>query len=111
MIEFIFFSFILAFIAVVYSYILTQPGEILSGIFKKLDAFFKTDKRACAGKGPNPLFKMIMRCEKCVAGQMSCWSFLYYSFDRYSLILHIGFISMTIFITPIIKRFYQKYAE
>lgn len=110
-------SLLIAITAFVYSYVLVQPGEIFAKLFLKLDLFFNSDKRACQGKGPHPLFKMIMRCEKCVAGQMAMWIYLAYNWHQYlqknfiTLIPHILFIGLSIFLTLVIKKFYLKHIE
>lgn len=106
---YILFSILIAITAFVYSYVLIQPGEIFSKLYLKLDVLFKTDRRAFNGLGPHPLFKMIMWCEKCVAGQLSIWIFLIYAWPKYLnynfiwIIPHILFVALTIFLTIIIK--------
>lgn len=109
---YVFSAMIIAITATTYSTILVLPGEIFGGLYGKLDILFKTDKRNEQGKGIHPIFKMIMQCEKCVAGQMALWGGLvyawrYYSNDCFQLILpHIGFIGLSIFLTLITKKIY-----
>ena len=96
-------SLLIAVTAFVYSYVLTQPGEFFGKIYGKLDILFKTDARVSEGKGVHPLFKMIMWCEKCVAGQMAFWIFLACTWRLYLhrefifVIPHILFIGLSIF--------------
>jgi len=107
----------IAITAFTYSYILTQPGELLGKVYGKLDSFFKTDKRISEGKGLHPIFKMVIACPKCVSGQMALWIYLFYNYKNYSfglsifistLITHVLFIGTTIFLTSIINSLYQK---
>lgn len=104
--------------AFVYSYILTQPGEILGSVYGFFDELFQTDKRARFGKGLHPMFKMIMACEKCVSGQLSFWYFLAHYYNGYlngtqsfiyNALEHALFTCTTIFLTTIIKSLYEKY--
>lgn len=110
-------SLLIAIAAVVYSYILTQNGEVFGGLYGVLDRLFQSDRRACRGLGPHPIFKMIMWCEKCVAGQMSLWIFLYVAFPFYRrgqlfiMVPHALFICLGIFLALCVKKFYTKYIE
>lgn len=111
-------SMLIAITAVVYSYVLTQPGEIFAGLYKRLDTWFKTDERQMKfGKGPHPLFKLLIWCEKCVAGQWSLWIFLICAWPWYQrgylilIIPHVLFIGLTIFLALCIKKFYRSNIE
>lgn len=101
--------------AFVYSQILTQPGEIFAGLYRRLDNFFNTDERSCKGLGLHPVFKMIMACEKCVAGQMAFWFYIAFNYKEYltgdllNLIPHILLIGISIFTAITIKIIYTKY--
>lgn len=92
---------------------------ILNGLYNRLDAFFNTDKRSCTSKGPHWVFMVIMYCEKCNAGQLALWIFLYkyalpYYFE-FGLIDAIGalmgFITLAIFTASVLKGLYIKYIE
>lgn len=113
--NFFLLSFLISITAFVYSNILTQPSEIFSSLYGRLDAFFGNDKRYCVGLGPHPIFKMIIGCEKCVSGQMALWIFLFLSYNNYlalefsTIIYHVLFIGLTIFTTTIIKSIYSKH--
>ncbi len=110
-------ALLIAITSVVYSYILTQPGEIFGWLFGKLNEFFKTDERTSQGLGPHPLFKMIMWCEKCVSGQMSLWLFLIINWKYYAegvfiiVIPHAFFVTLSIFLSLTIKKIYNKHIE
>jgi len=114
---YVFSAMIIAITATTYSTILVLPGEIFGGLYGKLDILFKTDKRNEQGKGIHPIFKMIMQCEKCVAGQWALWSYLIYMFPIYKegvwiLVLpHLGFIGLSIFLTLITKKLYNTYIK
>lgn len=101
-----------AIVGYTYSNILTQPGEIFGKLYGKLDEFFQTDlRRSCQGKGPHPLFKMIMHCEKCVSGQLALWGFILFIYPDYSIrigLLHILFIGLSIFFATIVKSIHEK---
>lgn len=104
--QFFIISLLISVTAFVYSYLLTQPGEIFSWSYSKLDYLFKNDNRYNDGKGAHPLFKILIGCEKCVAGQWSLWLFPF--LFEYAFINHILFIGLTIFTTVIIKTIYLK---
>lgn len=104
--------------AFTYSYILTQPNEIFGRLRIVLEQWFKHDQRLVAHKGPHPIYKMIMWCEKCVSGQLSFWIYLAWHYDQYlhgnilyNAIEHIFFTATTIFLTTIIKSLYIKHIE
>jgi hypothetical protein len=90
-------AFAIVIIAFVYSYVLTRPYMILG------DAYGWMEERL-----PQWLFFPLIGCEKCVAGQMALWYYIYYSFaiNSYSPLQHIYFICITIFIIPFIKGLY-----
>lgn len=106
--------FAIAFCAVTYTYILTQPGMFFYSIYHHLDIFFKTDERALEGKGPHWIFMIIIYCEKCFGGQVAFWLFLYFNFYRYNFVIflmHIFCTLFTIFLSSIIKHKYIKQTE
>lgn len=112
------FPAMIAVIAVSYTYILTRPGQFLSGLYNWLDEIFKTDKRALHGKGPHWIFMIIIFCEKCFGGQFAFWFFLYYEWNNYVhdfylllLFQHIFFTLFTIMLSSIFKHKYIKHIE
>lgn len=117
LIFFVFCALMVAIGAFVYSNLLTGTGEILGGIYGRLDIVFKTDQRAAEGKPIHPLFKMLIQCEKCVAGQWALWSFLIVNWNLYArgyyllLLVHLAFIFLSIFLTLIVKSFYNKHLK
>lgn len=114
---FVFSALMVAIGAFVFSNILTGNGEVLGWLYGALDRLFKTDERAAEGKPVHPLFKMLMQCEKCVAGQWSLWSFFIYAFPLYKkgnwilFLPHLGFVFFSIFLTLIVKRVYINYIK
>lgn len=107
-------ALLLAIFAFVYSYVLTKNGEVLGTVYKKLYHLFKSDQRASDGLPRHPLFKVLIDCEKCVGGQWALWSFLLYQYKYYSLEMvlpHLLFITLTIYLTIIIKSTYIKFIE
>lgn len=112
--DYFIYSFLIAVFAFVYTNILTQNGEVLGEVYAFFYNVFDTPKREAEGLGYHWLFKMIMQCEKCVAGQAALWSYLIIRFNEYSnvsftlVLLHVTFITLTIFLTIIIKLIYLK---
>lgn len=110
-------SFLIAILAVVYTYILTQPNMLFNGIYNKFDRFFKTDQRRANGKGVHPVFMVLMYCHLCFSGQIALWLFLILNYKNYevnfgyTLLQHILFVSFTIFCAGIFKNIYTKYIE
>lgn len=107
-------AFLISILAFTYSYILTQPGEIFSSLYLKLDILFKNDKRMIEGKGMHPIFKLLIGCPKCVSGQLSLWYFVLNNFENltYKLIFDLPlFVALTIFLTCIISLIYNKLTQ
>lgn len=81
----------IAVCAFVYVVLLTEPYYIFGDLYGYLE------KRL-----PWYIFKPIMGCEKCVAGQLALWSYLYLNYREYDLnhaFEHIFFICLTIITT------------
>lgn len=120
-----------AIIGYVYSNILIQPGEILHWLYsyfqKKLTKVTISNTEipeelrdmvgATTGKQivkEHWLLKPLGACEKCTAGQIAFWMFLYhsiiqsyyynYNYCIFTVINHIFTICVTILLTIIIKR-------
>lgn len=106
-------ALLIAVSAFVYSSILTEADMLFCWLYKRLDRFFKTDKRKLEGKGYHPLFMILIHCSKCVAGQWSFWLYLYIHLNLYLkdpamyFFHHVFFVSVTIFMTEIIRIFYR----
>lgn len=102
-------SFLIAVFSFVYIVILTEPHQIFNSTYKKLDLFFNA-KRNKEGKTKHWLFKIIIGCEKCNAGQISFWLHLYMNWIDYiidpgkTLLIHLSFITFTILLTVIITH-------
>lgn len=110
-------SFLIAILAVVYTYILTQPGQLFNGLYNKLDKFFKTDTRRSNGKSEHPLFKILIYCHLCLSGQVALWLFIYFNWINYfinpfyTLLSHVFTVATTILMAAIIKGIYTKHIE
>lgn len=83
----------IAIVAYVYSVILTEPGMILSGWYKYLLSL----------NLPEWIFKPIIDCFKCVAGQMALWGY-FINCNAYNPFDHIFFICLTILISILIDK-------
>jgi|SRR3972149_4608034 len=110
-------SLLIAVVSFVYTNILTGNGEAFGWLYKRMYHLFKSDERESKGLPRHPLFKVLIDCEKCVAGQISFWSFLIIHYNEYlkvSFLLalqHLLFVGLTIFFTIIVKSFYKKVIE
>ena len=94
--ELIKLSFAISIIAFTYSVILTEPHQILNGVYEWLE------KRL-----PEWLFFPIIGCEKCVSGQMGLWYYLLFYDGKYSIFEHLFVILFPIFIVTFIKPLYS----
>lgn len=97
-------SLLIAIAAFVYSQILTDAEMILNPVYNYFDK--KTTHKGTGKK--HWLFKMLMHCEKCVAGQFSLWLYLVFHFQEYNALNHILFITFTIFLAAITKNIYKQ---
>lgn len=92
------YSILIAIAGWVYSMILLKEGMIL-GWFGKI---------IC--RLPDWICEPLGGCEYCVSGQMAMWFYLYFGWDDYgvdffgTLIQHVLFITLTIFIVAIINK-------
>lgn len=96
-------SILIAVFSYVYTNILTEPDMLFNGLYRKLD-----------GNIPNWLFYPLIHCEKCNAGQIALWVYIYeyyLGFIFYPLET-IGycalFVSFTIFAVYTIKQINDK---
>ncbi len=111
------FAFTVSITAFTYSYILTQPSEVFSWLYKQLNILFKNSERYQRGDDMHPIFKLLIGCEKCVSGQMALWIYIiicgrnYFNDFVTHLIIHILFVATTIFLTTIIKFIYTKHIK
>lgn len=114
-------SFLIAVSAFCYACLLTDPGMILNGLFKWLDFnmhYKKANKTcsascsSCAERGwiAKAAFKIIIGCEKCIAGQVALWMYFFVC-TKYQPLQHLFFVMFTIFITAVIREIYYKYIK
>lgn len=83
-----------ALVAFVYSVILTEGGMILNPWYNFLDRKI----------GESWLFKPLVGCYRCVAGQMAFWYYIVKF--RYDIFEHAFFISFAIFTAIVINKLY-----
>lgn len=99
-------AFELATVAYVFSCVLQQDKYILSWygtLINYINANFKYGYILAYPLG---------YCEKCFAGQLALWYYIYKHYNNYTkacIIEHIIFISMTILFTLLIKQFIKKW--
>lgn len=86
---------ILAISAYVYSQVLTMPDMILNGWYCFLDKH--------VGKY-RWLFKPLVECCYCVAGQLSLWVFVITNWYEFDVLAGVNFICLTIFFTEITQK-------
>ena len=113
------YAFMCAIVGYIYSDVLTEGGMIFNSLYKWLDY------QNCSGKRrlPEWIFKPIIGCFKCVAGQIALWTYLYINKSNYYLAFcnlnnidllinlaasHVYFICITIYITWIVNKVYRK---
>ena len=85
-------SVYIALIAWVYSTLLTDAGMVLERLYMLLM------------KLPDWLFKPLIGCSYCVAGQFSLWYGIYFLWSDYNVFDHILFIAISIFTVHIIEK-------
>lgn len=87
---------------------------ILNWLYNWLWAVFKNDERT---NGGHWIFKIIIGCEKCLAGQISLWLFLYLNYQQYlyapleTAMAHILSVVFSIFCAATLLGVYTKYIE
>ena len=110
-------SFLIAVFSFVYIVILTEPHQIFNSLYKKLDYFFNI--RGCKEprKTKHWLFKIIIGCEKCNAGQIAFWLYGFTNVMEYTeypietFFLHFAFITITIAFTVIITHTHKLFEK
>lgn len=90
-------SILVSIAAFTFSEILTEPGMILFALNNYVENTL-----------PGWLYKPLIGCSKCVAGQWALWLFPFYLADNYDVIIHCWFVLQTIFNAAIISRFFYK---
>lgn len=101
---------LIAVFAFVYTNLLTDEKQIFNGLYNWLESRL-IDKKT--GK-THWLFYVTIGCEKCVAGQLALWIFLYNNPINYitnplkTSFLHFAFITFTILTTEIIKNIHKQ---
>jgi hypothetical protein len=91
-----YYTIFIAIAAFTYSEILTSPGMLLNQLYDWLEL-----------RLPEWLFKPLIGCCKCVAGQWALFMYLYLSHSYY-LDIHVWFILQTIFNAAVIRALYYK---
>lgn len=99
MIELHLYVFMCAVIGYVYSIVLTEPDQVLYPVWKFLDRILHP-----------VIFKPVMDCYKCVAGQIALWFYLveYGALSFKVTFFHIYFICLTIFISIMLNKIYER---
>ncbi|MFT4203491.1 MAG: hypothetical protein QM610_06205 [Chitinophagaceae bacterium] len=85
--------------AFTYTHILVGPGMLL----EKVNDWAQLHL-------PPWLYKPIIGCEKCVAGQWALWSYIAV-FDRYDWKWHMLFTLLAIFLADIVTKIYYKFFD
>lgn len=93
-----FLTWAIAVSAFTYSNILTEPGMILFEIHSWLDD-------QLIGRW-HWVFKILIHCQYCVAGQWALWYYIIYYHSNYHFFTHVWFILQTIFIAKVITWLY-----
>lgn len=127
-VELLQYSLQIAVFALVYSVILTEKEMILESFKRFLfnvthkkrsylmrkypsnwQEYYPIDMYSKSGfkiRDYTWIYKVLIDCERCVAGQISLW--LYLLKFEYNFIQHLSFITTTILLTDLIKRIWQR---
>ena len=100
-----------AVIALVYVHILTQPDMILHFIARFLFRIIDRLSRLKTGlidlnkyERLRWYLKPILTCEKCVAGNIVFWLYLFYHWDNYTVLEHIFYTTFAIYLTTVLWK-------
>lgn len=92
----------LALTAYVYSNVLTEPGMILNGLYNWMEEALQAERK---GWG-QWVFKPLIGCFYCVAGQFAMWGYIVAYRASYNVFEHIFFICYTIFTVHLLHLIY-----
>ena len=100
-----------AVVAFCYAEVLVRPGEVFAGFGKWLTKGLRkvTIINEREEVRENILYKPLIGCSKCVAGQLALWSYLFkpgYHFGH-----HVFVICLAILLTLIIKSFFNQFVR
>jgi hypothetical protein len=110
-IKLLFWALMYSIGAFVYCSILTDAGMILNPWYNWLDRKIGPSSGDCLAENPKGraewLFKPLVGCCKCVAGQFGLWGYLIQFRQEYNLAHHILFITFAIYLIKFIAQAYQ----
>lgn len=92
----------IAIIAYTFSVLMTDQGDIFEWYYHILDKLKM--KRRWYSHFANPLGW----CEKCFAGQLALWYYLYKNWGAVDICGLIAFICLSVFLTVLIRKFKLK---
>jgi hypothetical protein len=75
---------------------------VLGPVIKFIDPFFEKNRLL------KWLYKPIIGCAHCNAGQISLWTYLFYYWNSYNFLYHIGFIVVAILTVQILITKYGR---
>ncbi len=88
-------------IAFVYGVILTDSNMIFGPVYRYFEMKYGNIDQDWR-------FKFWLSCEKCIAGQIALWVYLWCNISDYSLIDHAAFICSAILGTILLKKIYER---
>lgn len=91
------YTLFLAIAAFTYSEILPSPGMLLNNIYDALER-----------KVPAWLFKPLIGCCKCVAGQWALWLYIIFFHQQYNLVMHVWVVLQSVFNVSVVRALYYK---
>jgi len=94
------YTLFLAMAAFTYSEILPPPGMLLNNMYDTLER-----------RLPAWLFKPLIGCCKCVAGQWALWLYPISFYHQYSIAVHIWVVLQSVFNAAIVRAVYYKIVE
>jgi len=91
------YSLFLAIAAFTYSEILPAPGMLLNEAYGWLEINF-----------PPVIFKPLIGCCKCVAGQWALWLYPIFFYHHYNVVVHVWVVLQSVFNAGVVRAAYYK---
>lgn len=106
-------GFMVGCVGFIYTVVLTRPGEIFSGLYRRLNERFNKIDECTWRKHDHPLFKILIGCEKCNSGQLALWTYPLFigirNYEPLHIMYHLFAISTAILFSIILNSIYQKW--
>jgi len=111
--EYLLISLLIGGCSFVYTNLLMEPDQLFGKLYKKAYNMFECDKAMIEGRSYHPLFKILFHCEKCNAGQIALWYYLFSNLKNYftinTALIGITFILFSILTAAVVRGIYNRY--